>query len=87
MDEKLYSSKELAEYLGLPSGRDKTCALNQFIQSLTFVKQNKRFNMADVQRYLKCGFGTVCKVIDALCALCVIEKQDTTPISYVRLHE
>ena len=78
---------ELVEALGLPKGPDKRCALNQFMKSLDFVKQTKKFKMADIQRNLQCGYGTACKVVDALCALWVIEKQDTLPISFVRLYE
>ena len=78
---------ELAEALGLPKGPDITCALNQFMKSLDFVKQTKKFKMADIQRNLQCGYGTACKVVDALCALWVIEKQDTSPISFVRLND
>ncbi len=52
---------------------DKTCALEPFIKSLEFVKETEEFKTAQLQRYLKCGYGTVCKVLDALRALCVIE--------------
>ena len=89
MEDKVYkefnSLEELAEALGLPKGPDKTCALKQFMESIDFVKQTKNFKMSDIQRYLKCGYGTACKVVDALCALWVIEKQDTSPITYIRL--
>lgn len=79
--------EELAEALGLPKGPDKTCALKQFMELIDFVKQTKTFKMSDIQRYLKCGYGTACKVVDALCALWVIEKQDTSPITYIRLYD
>ena len=52
---------------------DKVHALEPFIKSLEFVKETEEFKTAQFQRYLKCGYGTVCKVLDALCALCVIE--------------
>ena len=78
---------ELAEALGLPKGPDKKCALKQFMESIDFVKQTKTFKTSDIQRYLKCGYGTACKVVDALCALWVIEKQNTLPISYMRLYK
>lgn len=78
---------ELSEALGLPKGPDKKCALKQFMESIDFVKQTKTFKMSDIQRYLKCGYGTACKVVDALCALWIIEKQDTSPITFVRLME
>lgn len=79
--------EELAEALGLPKGPDKSCALKQFMQSIDFVKQTKEFKMADIRRYLKCGYGTACKVVDALCALWAIEKKETSPISFVRIED
>ena len=57
------------------------------MESIDFVKQTKTFKMSDIQRYLKCGYGTACKVVDALCALWAIEKQDTSPITYIRLYD
>ena len=70
---------------GLSAEQDKTCALKQFMQSIDFAKQNKEFALVDLQRYLKCSFGSACKVVNALCALCVVEKRETTPVCYVRL--
>lgn len=70
---------------GLSVEQDKTCALKQFMQSIDFVKQNKEFALVDLQRYLQCGFGTACKVVNALCVLWVVEKRETTPVSYVSL--
>ena len=84
---KFNNLNELIEVFGLPKGLDKRCALKQFMASIDFVKQTKEFKMSDIQRYLKCGYRTACKVVDALCALWVIEKQDTSPISFVRLYE
>lgn len=72
---------------GLSKGPDKTCALKEFTKSLDFVKQTKEFKMSDIQRYLKCGYGTACKVVDALCALWAIEKKETSPISFVRIED
>lgn len=51
-----------------------TCALEEFNKSIDFVRGREEFCTADIQRHLKCGFGTVCKVLDALRALCVIEE-------------
>ena len=84
---KYNNLEELSEALGLPKGPDKRCALKQFMESIDFVKQTKKFKMPDIQRYLKCGYGTACIVVDALCALWIIEKQDTSPISFARLCE
>ena len=63
----------------LPDVVDKTCALEPFLNSLDFVKGVDEFKTAQLQRYLKCGYGTVCKVLDALCALCVVEKFSCPP--------
>ena len=79
---------ELCEALGFPKGPDKTCALKQFMESLEFIKQTKEFKMVDIQRYLKCDYGTACKVVDALCALWVIEKDaSSSPCKYIKLIE
>ena len=63
---------------------DKACALEPFIKSLDFVKKAEEFKTSGLQRYLKCGYGTVCKVLDALCALCVIEKISGPPCPIYR---
>ena len=79
-----YSSVE--EFMiELPDKEDKTCALEQFLQSLNFVKENEEFKLVDLQRYLQCGFGTACKVRDALVALCVIEMVEESPRKYRRM--
>ena len=69
----------------LATEEDKTCALEQFLQSLDFVKNNEEFKLVDLQRYLMCGFATVCKVRDALVALCVIEMAEESPRKYKRI--
>lgn len=69
----------------LPDEEDKTCVLEQFMQSLDFVNENEEFKLVDLQRYLRCGFGTACKVRDALVALCVIEMGDKPPRKYRRI--
>lgn len=58
----------------LPDTPNNTCALEFFLKSLTFVRENKEFSTAALQHYLKCSYGTVSKVLDALCNLCVIHK-------------
>ena len=58
----------------LPDAPNNTCVLELFLKSLTFVRENEEFSTAALQRYLKCGYGAVCKVLDALCNLCVIQK-------------
>ena len=68
-----------------PKEEDKSCALSQFLQSLEFIKENEEFKIVDLQRYLKCGYGTACKVCDALVALCVVEKTEEQPCKYQRV--
>ena len=63
----------------LPDEINETCKLEFFMLSLNFVKENDEFSTAEMQQHLKCGYGTVCKVLDALCALCVIEKISGPP--------
>ena len=53
---------------------DKTCELELFLESLDYVKKVNEFKTAQLHRYLKCSYGKVSKVLDALCTLCVIEK-------------
>ena len=69
----------------LPDEEDKTCALEEFLESLDFVKNNKEFKLVDLQRYLQCRFGVACKVRDALVALCVIEMAEESPRKYRRI--
>ena len=69
----------------LPDEEDKTCALEQFMQSLDFVNENEEFKLVDLQRYLRCRFCAVCKVRDALVALCIIEMVEESPRKYRRI--
>jgi hypothetical protein len=69
----------------LPDEEDKTCALEPFLQSLDFVKENEEFKLVDLQRYLQCGYGTACKVRDALVALCVVEMLENPSRKYKRI--
>ena len=64
---------------------DNTCALEQFLQSIDFVKENEEFKLVDLQRYLGCRFGIACKVRDALVVLCVIEKMEESSCKYKRI--
>lgn len=66
----------IVEFMDEPN---KTCALELFLKSLDFVKDTDEFKTAQLHRYLKCGYGTVSKVLDALCTLCVIEKISGPP--------
>jgi hypothetical protein len=51
----------------------------------SFAKENEEFKAVDLQRHLKCGFGTVTGVLDALCDSHIIEAQDTSPRKYKSL--
>ena len=78
------------EYLTsvLPAGPDKSCALNLLPRALDFVcERDTEFDTADIQKFLKAGYGKVVKVIDALVAMCVIEVVEEKPIKYKRLCE
>ena len=57
----------------------KTCKINFFLASLDYVREAGEFSTADLQRYLKCGYGTVSRVLDALCLLNAIEKISGPP--------
>ena len=69
----------------LPDEEDKTCALEPFLQSLDFVKENEEFKLVDLQRYLQCGYGTACKVRDGLVTLCVVEMLENPSRKYKRI--
>jgi hypothetical protein len=58
---------------------DNICKLDWFLESLEFVREIEEFKTVQLQRYLQCGYGTVCKVLDALCALCAIEVVSGPP--------
>ena len=55
---------------------DKKPKLKEFLSALDFVHETEEFTTSELQIYLKCGYGTVCKVLDALCLLCVLEAVD-----------
>ena len=75
------------EMIELPDEEDKTSALEAFMKSLDFVKENEEFKLVGLQRYLQCEFGTACKVRDALVALCVIERMDEPSRKYKRIEK
>ena len=64
-----------------------SCALRSFLNSLNFVREKEEFSTAELQRHLRCGYGRVCKVIDALVALQVVAATETQPKMYKRLVE
>ena len=61
---------------------DKKCALNFMYPALDFIREMGSFKTSELQRHLKCGYGTVCQVIDALLVLCVIEIEKESPRMY-----
>ena len=70
----------MEEYIvELPAEVEKSCKLNVFLSALDFVREAGEFTTADLQRYLKCGYGTVTQVLDALCLLNAIEKISGPP--------
>ena len=58
----------------LPDTADKTNALSHFLAAVSFLEEKDEFSKAELQRHLKCGYGTVSKVLDALIVLCVVDK-------------
>lgn len=65
----------MSEYtIELSDTPDKTNALPYFLDALTFLDGREEFTKAELQRHLKCGYGTVSKVLDALFVLCVVDK-------------
>jgi hypothetical protein len=58
---------------------DNTCKLDWFLESLKFVRETEEFKTFDLQRYLRCGYGTVIKVLEALSVLRVVEIIEGPP--------
>ncbi len=87
MNKEFKDFEKFSEWLRFPEGPDKRCALKQFQDSLNFIKENKEFKIVDLQRYLRCGYGTTRKVVNALCALWVIEEKEGPPKKFIRLIE
>ena len=67
--------------LEFKNGEDKTSRLNESLSALNFVRETEEFTTAEIQRYLKCGYSTVTKVLDALCLLYFIEVVEGTQSS------
>lgn len=58
----------------------ETNALPLFLESLEFIKAREGFNTVELQKFLKCSFHDVMKVIDALVALSLVEKNEDESI-------
>ena len=71
----------------LPNAVNKRSHLKFFFAALNFVKENNEFCTAALQRYLKCAYGTVANVLDALCSLNVIEKLDAPSTNGGRIYK
>ena len=71
--------------LSLPQNTEKTCALMHFTKALEFVNEHEVFRTLDLHKYLRCGYHSVCQVLDALMALCVIELVEEKPRRFKRL--
>ena len=70
--------------ISLPNTTDKTNALSHFLAAVAFLDGREEFSKAELQRHLKCGYGTVSKVLDALYVLCVVDKVIGTSIIYCK---
>jgi hypothetical protein len=55
--------------------------LSLFLESLEFIKARECFNTVELQKFLKCSFHDVMKVIDALVVLSLVEKNEDESIS------
>lgn len=76
--------RDFLETIGFSNEPDKTCALGAFVEALAFVRDNELFSTIDMQKTLCCKYTTAIKVIDALLALCVVEKTEQGAYKYQR---
>ena len=79
--------RDFLETIGFSNEPDKTCALGAFVEALAFVRDNESFSTIDMQKTLCCKYTTAIKVIDALLALCVVEKTEQDTHKYQRCVE
>ena len=79
--DKEYTFEEILAML--PEETEKTCIIDTFLRSLEFIKTVEEFKTVDMQRYLRCGYGDTCRVIDALLLLGVAKKTDAAPSKYI----
>lgn len=53
-----------------PEETEKSRIIDNFIEhlkkSLEFIKTTETFKTVDLQRYLRCGYGDTCRVLDTL---------------------
>lgn len=83
--DKEYTFEEILAML--PEETEKSRVIDKFIEhlkeSLEFIKTTGAFKTVDMQRYLRCGYGDTCRVIDALLLLGVAKKTDAAPSKYI----
>lgn len=79
--DKEYTFEEILAML--PEETEKTCIIDTFLRSLEFIKTVEEFKTVDMQRYLRCGYGDTCRIIDALLLLGVAKKTDAAPSKYI----
>lgn len=79
--DKKYTFDEIIAIL--PDEPTERCVLDKFLSSLAFISGQNSFNIVDIQRYLKIGYGDTYRIIDALVLLGVIKKSEGTPTKYV----
>ena len=73
--------------LTMPPNPENVNALKLFARALKFLNDHEVFRTLDLHKYLRCGYHTVCMVLDALMALCVIELIEEKPRRFKRLIE
>ena len=78
---KEYTFEEIVA--ALPENAEMTCIVDRFLSSLEFIKAGKEFKTVDIQRYLRCGYGDACRIIDALVLLGVAERTEDIPPRYI----
>lgn len=59
--------------------------LQNFLLSLNFLRERDEFKTVELHRYLRCGYSEVCRVIDGLILLKVIEVAGENPRKYRRI--
>ena len=65
--DKKYTFDEIIAIL--PDEPKEHCVLDKFLSSLAFISGQNSFNIVDIQRYLKIGYGDTARIIDALVLL------------------
>ncbi len=81
---KEYTFEEVVSML--PAETEESRIIDKFMlhlkKSLEFIKTAEEFKTVDMQRYLKCGYGDTCRILDALVLFGVIMETENTPVRY-----